>query len=121
MTQKVSHHENGFTNSALPMPYCLSWLSCGHAKSGELPLDTAVNCNECDRQAESLVKVRAVASRIHHGRFKRWCGRNLYYFYELNHASPSNFYLIASCEATPEADALLRELRISPLSPTERA
>ena len=59
---------------------------------------------------------------IHHARFRpRHSGGGYYTLYKLDAASPSNFMGIGGIEATPEVDAILNQMQIAALSPTEPA
>jgi hypothetical protein len=77
-----------------------------------------VECMQCDNDAATIVWLRALpAGLVHHARFRY----NGYHLYRHDETSPSGFFLIGSCPATPQFDAILREVGISPISPTEAA
>ena len=79
-----------------------------------------VNCKECDKEAAQLEWLRALPREIvQHARYRTFCGSGSYYFYQRDATSPTGVRLAGSVVATPEVDAVLREKRISPLSPTE--
>lgn len=81
-----------------------------------------VACTTCAAHADSIAWLQALdASTVHHARFRTWCGAGQYHLYRLDHTSPSNFSLIGSVPAIPAVDAILRQKRISPISPTEAA
>jgi hypothetical protein len=79
-----------------------------------------LDCEECAKEASGLEWLRNLdVSQVHHARLRT--GFNLYFFYKLDHTSPSCFSSIGCVKQTPAVDELLRTLRISPLSPTEAA
>jgi len=124
MTSKIIGFESGPTSSGI-----LTWyhakLDCGHIHSGgwepiNLPLGTEIDCKDCDGLAADIAWLKAFnPAEIHHARFSaRFSGQ--YHLYRRDDTSPSGFMLIRSLPSTPEIDAILHEIRISPLSPTER-
>lgn len=167
-TATVVHIEEGFSNSALRIPYALARLSCGHLTSVQLrdtrgvccgcgavlthaqgasfercacgkwmvknidspnphcaddrvtKIGDSVECETCARNVERIAWLRALPKGIvHHARFDPRFSQ--YHLYRHDVTSPSGFFLIGSVPATAEFDAVLNEIRVSPLSPTERA
>lgn len=76
----------------------------------------SVTCETCAREAEQITWLRqlerstVLLSRFRHGS---------YYFYRHDPTSPSGKMLIGGVMASPKIEAVLNELRYSPLSPTE--
>jgi hypothetical protein len=81
-----------------------------------------VECMQCDNDAATIVWLRALpAGLVHHARYDPRFAPGSYRLYRHDVSSPSGFFLIGSCPATPQFDAILREVGISPISPTEAA
>lgn len=77
-----------------------------------------VHCDTCDREDAQVEWLRSLdRSTVHHGRLRH----GSYYFYRYDAASPSCFFLIGGVMVSPRIEAVLRELKLSPLSPTEQA
>lgn len=167
MKQRVESIREGFSNSALRMPYATAVLDCGHGAAvplvGDLkrctgcgregrdwntvdgcpdcagrvatilrlanPHDAAdrllaigdeIDCDRCDRKAESLQALRGLRrGEMQHARYRDGCGQGAFYIYRRDTASPSGVRLELTVEACPEAEEILREKRIAALSPTE--
>lgn len=80
----------------------------------------AVQCNACAREAEQLEWLRELPREtVQHARFKTIVGSPSYLFYRRDESSPTGVMLMGAVAATPAVEVLLREKRISPLSPTE--
>lgn len=99
-----------------------------HIANAHLPEDRitqvgdAVECADCDKNVERIAWLRALPKgSVHHARFDPRFSPGSYHLYKHDVASPSGFFLIGSVPATPEFDAVLAEVRISPISPTEGA
>lgn len=79
-----------------------------------------VDCERCDRFAVALAALEALDRRaLSHARYRNSCGVGVFYVYRRATESPSGVLLEMSIEARPEAEDLLRRMRLSPLSPTE--
>lgn len=75
-----------------------------------------VDCERCRHFAEAAAAIRALdRSTLSHARLRGGS------FYVYRHApeSPSGVLACAGIEARPEAEAILREVGLAPLSPTE--
>lgn len=82
----------------------------------------AVECTQCARNIESIAWLRSLPKgAVHHARFDPHFSPGSYHLYRYDQTSPSCFFLMGSVPATPEFDVILREVGISPISPTERA
>ena len=81
-----------------------------------------IECVECARTIEQIAWLRGLApGLIHHARFDPRFSPGSYHLYRHDPASPSGFFLVGSVPATPEFDAVLNAIRVSPLSPMEHA
>jgi hypothetical protein len=81
-----------------------------------------VDCAGCDRDVESIAWLRSLPKgAVHHARYDPRFSPGSYRLYRHDVASPSGFFLMGSVPATPQFDAVLREVGISPISPTEAA
>jgi len=110
---------------------------CGSTKTGfrivhianpHLPEDrltqvgAAVECVDCDKNVERIAWLRSLPKgAVHHARFDPRFAPGSYHLYRHDPTSPSGFFLMGSVPATREFDAVLAEVRISPISPTEGA
>jgi hypothetical protein len=110
---------------------------CGSTKSGfrflhianpHLPEDRItqigdeVECKQCEDDIERIAWLRALPKGlVHHARFDPRFSPGSYHLYKLDQTSPSCFFLIGSVPATKQFDEVLREVSISPISPTEVA
>lgn len=75
-----------------------------------------VECEQCERDNASEAWLRSLdRAVVHHSRLRY----GSYNFYRRAADSPSGVLLVGSVPATPRFDAILNELRYSPLSPTE--
>lgn len=82
----------------------------------------SIACETCTANHQALEWLRTVdPSTVHHARYRTWCGQGQYHLYRLDPTSPSNFMLIGSVPSTPEIEVLMRQMRLSALSPTECA
>lgn len=80
-----------------------------------------VECKTCDAEREQAEWVRGLdTATVSHARFDPRFEPGSYHFYRRDPESPSGVFLMGSVRATPAMEAILRERRISPLSPTER-
>lgn len=78
-------------------------------------------CEGCAMNAHQEAWLEALDSEtVHHIRFSPRFG-GTYTFYKLDHTSPSNFFSIGGCYATPAIDKILQRKGLSPISPTEAA
>lgn len=81
-----------------------------------------VECATCDKNVEQVAWLRALPKGlVHHARFDPRFAPGSYHLYTYDATSPSCFFLVGSVPATPAFDAVLREVGISPISPTECA
>jgi hypothetical protein len=81
-----------------------------------------VECETCDKNVERIAWLRSLPKgAVHHARFDPRFAPGSYHLYRHDQTSPSGFFLMGSVPATPEFDAVLNEVRISPISPTESA
>jgi hypothetical protein len=97
----------------------IAHLSCGHAiKDAEL--GAVVICNYCKADRESLTQIAEAikAGIVSHSRASRFGDHDTCCVYRYDSKSPTGVLHLASCDFTPEADALLRG-GLSALSPTE--
>lgn len=80
------------------------------------------NCETCAANVKKIEWLRSLPKgSVHHARFDPRFAPGSYHLYRHDVASPSGFFLIGSVPATKEFDAVLNEIRVSPISPTERA
>jgi len=108
---------NSMTNGAYQRPCSWAELDCGHtAETAEV--GTVVDCERCDRFAETLAKVPDWKARSCHTRYRKMVIGQIY-FYAPAAGSPSGVQLIGQIEARPEVYALLEGSSKAPLSPTE--
>lgn len=78
------------------------------------------DCKECASYARQLEKLRGLdRSKLSHARFREWCGAGQVHVYFRDGASPSGVTLAHTVDATDEVFEILRDMRLSPLSPTE--
>lgn len=76
----------------------------------------AVDCETCQREVEQIEWLRGLdRSTVLHSRLRH----GSYHFYRRAPESPSGKLLIGSVMVSPKIEAVLNELRYSPLSPTE--
>jgi hypothetical protein len=81
-----------------------------------------VECSSCDSEARQLEWLRNLPVKdVQHARYRVIVGSPSYCFYGRDEKSPTGVLLIGSVAATPAIEALLRQKRMSPLSPTEAA
>jgi len=123
-TSTITGFASGPTSSGL-----LTWhaanLACGHRHFSEgwnIPhtgkAGDVVECAECARHAERIEWLRNLAEPVFRARYsERWGGQ--YHLYRRDTTSPTGVMLIGTVPATPAIDEVLRQKRISPLSPTE--
>lgn len=79
-------------------------------------------CENCQKETELVAWLRALPTgSVHHARFDPRFKPGSYHLYRHDQTSPSGFFLMGSVPATPKFDAVLREIGVSPISPTERA
>lgn len=103
-------------------------LDCGHEeyagyyKQFSEQVGDSIACERCEAIAKSVVWIDSLdRSEVHHIRFRARFG-GTYTFYKFDPASPSNFFSIGGCYATPETDsAITRKGLCAPISPTECA
>lgn len=116
---------------------CQHACPCGSTKTGfrilhvanpHLPEDRitqigeVVECEQCEQDAEKVIWLRSLPKgSVHHARFDPRFAPGSYHLYRHDVASPSGFFLVGSVPATKRFDAILSEVGISPISPTERA
>lgn len=80
-----------------------------------------VECDACDKNVEKIAWLRSLPKySVSHARFDPRFSPGSYHLYRRDTSSPSGFFLLGSVPATKEFDAVLREIAVSPLSPTER-
>jgi hypothetical protein len=142
MLKAVAKIEKAWTNSALRCPVAWGVLECGHSAKLVQASDfnysrahdetqyltkvgDSVQCERCDRYADTLAKIRALKrGDVQHSRFRPNDSRgsrdgNLY-LYGRDPKSPSGVILLFSIEATKEAEDAIRAVTgTSSLSPTE--
>jgi len=126
---KILSFSNHPTSSGFGTVY-VAHLSCGHEEySGNYNLfpDTTIigleiDCARCATIATQVAMIEALDPKdVHHIRFRTRFG-GTYTFYKLDHTSPSNFFSIGGCYATPETDAAIARMKlVAPISPTEAA
>jgi len=79
-------------------------------------------CADCAQNVEKIAWLRSLQrGSVHHARFDPRFAPGSYHLYRHDVSSPSGFFLIGSVPATQEFDAVLNEIRVSPISPTEPA
>lgn len=79
-----------------------------------------VHCNRCADFPASLAELRRLdRSTLAHSRYRSWCGQGAFYVYRRDPKSPSGVKLAMTIEARPEAEEILCQMRLGPLSPTE--
>ena len=79
-------------------------------------------CVKCAQNVEKIAWLRSLPKgAVHHARFDPRFSPGSYHLYRHDVTSPSGFFLMGSVPATKEFDAVLNEVRISPISPTEPA
>ena len=75
-------------------------------------------CSTCSRHSSDIERLRSLSEPVFRARYsERWGGQ--YHLYRRDETSPTGVMHIMTVSATPAIDELLREKRISPLSPTE--
>jgi hypothetical protein len=125
---KVTGFKEQPTSSGLGICHSAS-LDCGHETYAgyykTFPADIVIGSElACERCADIQKQVAWLESidpkSVHHARFRPRFG-GTYTFYKYDPSSPSCFYSIGGTFATPEIDAVLRRIGISPISPTEQA
>ena len=76
-------------------------------------------CETCADHADAERRLKALTEPVFRARYsERWGGQ--YHLYRRDHDSPTGVMHVMTVPATPAIDKILREKRISPLSPTER-
>lgn len=81
-----------------------------------------VDCDACKKDVERIAWLRQLPKgSVHHARFDLRFAPGSYHLYRYDQKSPSNFFLLGSVPATKQFDAVLSEVGISPISPTEQA
>lgn len=126
---KVTGFKKQPTSSGLGICHS-AMLDCGHeAYAGyykAFPADVKVGselpCERCQAIAKQVAWIDSLDPKtVHHIRFRNRFG-GTYTFYKFDQASPSNFFSIGGCYATPETDAAIARKRlVAPISPTEIA
>lgn len=77
-----------------------------------------IDCEQCQREEDAVERLRTLDRKeVHHMRLRH----GAYHAYRLDPTSPSGFTLHSSYPCCAKIEAALSELRLSPLSPTERA
>jgi hypothetical protein len=84
----------------------------------------AIQCERCDSFDAKVAKLREMGpGAFQHARFRPTDSRGgregYYHIYIRDTKSPTGVALFTSLEATPKTEEILRELRLSALSPTE--
>ena len=114
----VARIQHSRDNSPWRLPVAWAVLDCGHTAK-EQPVASAVECTDCDRQAEGLAKLREAiaAGSISHSRASRFMPGRIDVY---RHApdSPTGVFHFITVDDTPEAAEILRG-GFAPLSPTE--
>lgn len=90
-------------------------MNAHNSEVWELHEGDIVDCNECAIEAQAIEALRQNASKIFRSRYRY----NAYYFYKRDYDSPSGVTLLCSAPVSPKVEEVLKELKISPLSPTE--
>jgi hypothetical protein len=139
--RKVTRIVRSQSNGCWPVPVSYLELECGHHHKPLLRSDdynlahsdanhiagpgAILGCAACRRHMSALENLRALsASDVSHTRFRhhdsRGFGPGSIYVYGHDDKSPTGCHLLMSIDETPEVQEILRALRSSPLSPTER-
>ncbi len=80
----------------------------------------AGECSSCASEAQQIEWLRNLPVKdVQHARYRVIVGSPSYCFYRRDESSPTGVMLIGAVAATAAVETLLREKRISPLSPTE--
>lgn len=127
MAKILSFHTKP-TSSGLGVSH-IARLDCGHDHYAgyyqDFPSDVVVGsevvCERCETIAKQIEWLEQLdVKTVHHVRFRVRFG-GTYTYYKLDKTSPSCFLSIGGTYATPEIDATLRKIGLSPISPTEQA
>lgn len=105
-------------------------LDCGHEFyagyyknfPADIRLGSDVACERCEAIKKQVAWIETLnPADVHHIRFRARFG-GTYTFYKLDHTSPSDFFSIGGCYASPETDAAIARMKlVAPISPTEQA